>query len=89
MPTTYSQYPGLARGPRALVVSMSKMTPAAPPCMALLRLQYAGVIFKEKVADARMEAAGISALPRLLVDGGPMDASSSTASDIKALSKPT
>lgn len=33
---THVQNPGLATGPSAIVVSMSKMTPAAPPCMTPL-----------------------------------------------------
>lgn len=33
---THVQNPGLATGPSAMVVSMSNMTPAAPPCMTPL-----------------------------------------------------
>lgn len=33
---THDQNPGLATGPSAMVVSMSKMTPAAPPCITPL-----------------------------------------------------
>lgn len=33
---THVQNPGLATGPSAMVVSISKMTPAAPPCMTPL-----------------------------------------------------
>lgn len=33
---THVQNPGLATGPSAMVVSMSKITPAAPPCMTPL-----------------------------------------------------
>lgn len=35
---TYSQYPGLDRGAKATVVHISKITPAAPPCMTPLML---------------------------------------------------
>lgn len=88
---TYSQYPGLAMGPSAQVVIMSKITPAAPPCMTLLMLQYAGVILSEKVADERMAGSGIANCwsgVDVLVDGCPTDASSRIASDISRLSKP-
>lgn len=65
------------------------MTPAAPPCITLFRLQYAGVISSEKVADARIEGAGAcSSTAGLSVLGGPREASSSTASPIKRLSNP-
>lgn len=33
---THVQNPGFATGPSAIVVSISKMTPAAPPCMTPL-----------------------------------------------------
>lgn len=37
---TYSQDPGVAIGPSANVVHISKITPAAPPCITPLRLVY-------------------------------------------------
>ena len=45
----YSQNPGLASGPSAVVVHMSNITPAAPPCMTPLIFVYRSSIRNSKV----------------------------------------
>lgn len=46
---TYSQYPGLARGPNAVVVAISNITPAAPPCMTPFKFVYFASMYREYV----------------------------------------